>query len=711
MNKHTIKSPSQHIKSIPVLDPSQDKIKKLEWYVNHGWPLFPCGPDKKPLTKNGFKDASLDLEKISAWHKEYPGANWGMPTGPTTDGGAGLVVIDIDAPTHKSKADGFATWDILRDQHSDPIQTITVKTGGGGRQLYFNYPVGHLVKSGTNVLGAGIDVRGRGGYVIVPPSITDAPYTFELSPTETELSDLPMWILSRVNGTKEPTTNQAQQQPADQIAAVVGDEVDSKNYVIATSALNALKQDRAEDYQQWLHVGMSLFALGDMGLIAWDTWSKQSTKYVKGACAQKWKTFNNELTAANKITFASLIHWAEEDKAAPFIRQARKGASPEDYAKVMEAMGFNFTLNDMNDMVYFNGAPTNDISGAVIEYQLRNFNYKSEKDTKITIYKTAHDKKFHPIKDYLTGLVLEAKYNEANGTMEPVDHIGRLCSFFEDRDGTFKTIFTKWLIGAVGRVLDDKHPGQQHPMFVLDGPQGIGKSRFAWWLGSPLPAFYIQSSINTEDKDFLINLCSKFVWEVEELGATLRKSDIESLKAFLSKEIVNVRKPYGHDAITKPATASFIGTINNSGGFLADPTGSRRFRVCTLTAIDWDYEISIDVNQIWAQAVYLYERGERWTLGAEDEQKMREINSRYDVDDPMQFDLVDTFNINPLETTKTTATAQIIHKLRTDGKLIGGNDNQHAQRISNVLTKIGCERKTIRVNGQQIKGWVGVWPR
>ena len=254
-------------------------------------------------------------------------------------------------------------------------------------------------------------------------------------------------------------------------------------------------------------------------------------------------------------------------------------------------------------------------------------------------------------------------------------------------------------------------PGQQHPMMVLDGPQGIGKSRFVWWLGSPLPAFYIQSSINTEDKDFLINLCSKWVWEVEELGATLRKSDIESLKAFLSKEIVNVRKPYGHDAITKPATASFIGTINNSGGFLADPTGSRRFRVCTLTQVDWGYEGAVDINQVWAQARELYAAGERWTLGADDEQKMREINSRYDVEDPIQFDIIDTYNVNPLETTKTTATAQIIHKLRTDGKIVGGQDNAIAQKISNVLKRIGCEQVRTRVNGQQVRVWVGVWER
>ena len=671
---------------------AETKLKKLAWYVKKGWPIFPCGPDKKPLTIHGFKDASLDIEKIKAWNEQFPAANWGMPTGTKAEGGADIVVIDIDK--HEDKGvNGFPVWDQLREEHSEPIQTVTVQTGGGGSQLYFKYPAGHVVKSGANVLGHGIDVRAKGGYVIVPGvSKTDAPYVFEFSPADTEIQDLPAWILARVNGTMEAATEAAPEDPRNKknIAAVID----------ASKALNALKQERAEDYQSWLHVGMSLYELGDDGLIAWDTWSKQSGKYKTGECAQKWKTFNTELTGANKITLASLHYWAEQDGGKAYIKPARKGASPTEYAQAMDAMGFNFTLNDMNDLVYFNGQPTSDILNAVIEFQLRDKNYRSEKDTKITIYKTAHDKKFHPIKDYLNGLILDGS----------TDHIARLASFFEDRDGIFQSVITKWLVGAVGRIMGDR-PGQQHPMLVLDGPQGIGKSRFVSWLGSPLPAFYIQSSINTEDKDFLINLCSKWVWEVEELGATLRKSDIESLKAFLSKEIVNVRKPYGHDAITKPATASFIGTINNSGGFLADPTGSRRFRVVTLASVDWGYDAAIDVNQIWAQARELYAAGERWTLGAEDEQRMREINSRYDVDDPLQFDIVDTFNVNPLEVEQWTATAQIIHKLRTTGKIVGGNDGQLSQRISNVLTRAGCERKQRRINGQPVRGWVGVWER
>jgi predicted P-loop ATPase len=291
-----------------------------------------------------------------------------------------------------------------------------------------------------------------------------------------------------------------------------------------------------------------------------------------------------------------------------------------------------------------------------------------------------------------------------------IDHITRVAQFFEDKDNTFSILLKKWLLGAVGRILSD-HPGQQHPMLVLDGKQGMGKSRFVWWLGSPLPAFYLQNSINTQDKDFLINLISKWIWEVEELGATLRKQDIESLKAFITKEIVTVRKPYGHEDIVKPATASFIGTINNSGGFLADSTGNRRFRVCTLTKIDWDYEKQVNINDVWAQAVHLYKNGERWQLDADTNEKMNEINSRYEVDDPLGWDLYEVFNIDPDEKSEYTATAQIIKILRDSGRVTGGSDQQISNRIGNILSKAGCEKAQIRLNGQRARVWHGVWKR
>ena len=639
-------------------------------------------------------------------------------------GGCDLVVIDIDAKSekpediknNKHQKDGFATWDQLREEHSDPLETVGVRTGGGGLQMYFKYPHGHIIKSGTDVLGPGIDIRARGGYVIVPPSETEARYTWEFSPADVEIAELPEWILTRINGAKEPEVKT--EQPAEQPQR----KDERLDVDIAYSALNALKASRADDYQQWVEVGMSLFGLGQTGLIAWNTWSKQSAKYKPGECEKKWNTFSKELQQANKINFGSLIHWAEEDGIQPFLRTAPKDATPKDYTHAMEALKYKFHLNEMNDYIYFQGERVqqrqgkdendkgihlNDVSRAVIEYDLRNYKYTSQKNTEVAVIEMAYRNRFHPIREYLQGLILEGHYDGEK--MVPVDHIGKLCSFFTDKDNIFPLLLRKWLIGAVERIIGT--PGQQHDMLVLDGPQGMGKSRFVKWLGSPLPGFYLQSHINPDDKDFLIRSCSYFIWEVEELGATMRRADIEALKAFITKETVSVRAPYGHADMVKPPTASFIGTINNSGGFLADTTGSRRYQVCTLTGVDWAYAAAIDINQVWAQAVNLFQNGERHELSTEDATRVAAINERYDVEDPLKWHIFQLFNIKPDENDKHLSSAEMIRKLRADDKMGGMSDNLAAQKIAAILSKIGCEKDVIRVNGQQIRVWRGVWER
>ena len=62
-------------------------------YAGHGRPVFPVrSNDKRPLTNNGFKDATTDAETIHAWWGEHPNANVGVPTGAES----GFIVLDVD---------------------------------------------------------------------------------------------------------------------------------------------------------------------------------------------------------------------------------------------------------------------------------------------------------------------------------------------------------------------------------------------------------------------------------------------------------------------------------------------------------------------------------------------------------------------------------------------------------------------------------------
>jgi predicted P-loop ATPase len=247
-------------------------------------------------------------------------------------------------------------------------------------------------------------------------------------------------------------------------------------------------------------------------------------------------------------------------------------------------------------------------------------------------------------------------------------------------------------------------------MLVLDGPQGIGKSEFARWLASPMPDYFLEAPINTDDKDSEIRLMSYWIWEVSELGATTRKADYEALKAFLTTRKVTVRKPYGRHDIIKPALASFVGTINNSSGIFSDPTGSRRFILSKIEDISWDYSSELDPADVWAEAMAAYLAGETWKLTRDEFLKSQQINEEYDVADPIEDLVKKFFDLDVARDDWWIPTSDILAVLQdpTRGGL-KGSTRGNAMGLAAVMTKLGHEKKRRNNNiGQQVWGYTGI---
>ena len=156
-------------------------------YASHGWPVFALRPrDKTPLTTRGFKDSTTDAAIIRAWWAKTPQANIGLDCGK-----AGLVVVDLDK---RGDRDGFAEWEQLAAANHWPAKTYTSLTGGGGKHLLFQAPPGVEVKNSAGKLAPGVDVRGTGGYIVLPPSIhpSGKPYEWD---GETPIEPLPETLL------------------------------------------------------------------------------------------------------------------------------------------------------------------------------------------------------------------------------------------------------------------------------------------------------------------------------------------------------------------------------------------------------------------------------------------------------------------------------------------------------------------------------------
>ena len=125
-----------------------------------GWPVLPLWPrEKNPLTPHGYKDATRDEKQIQEWWQKWPNANIGVPTG------VEFWVLDVD-PRHG----GDVTLEGLILKHGPLPKTRHQRTGGGGSQFMFALPDQIEIACHTAIL-PGIDIKGRGGYVVVPPSI------------------------------------------------------------------------------------------------------------------------------------------------------------------------------------------------------------------------------------------------------------------------------------------------------------------------------------------------------------------------------------------------------------------------------------------------------------------------------------------------------------------------------------------------------------
>ncbi|EFI34083.1 Bifunctional DNA primase/polymerase [Desulfonatronospira thiodismutans ASO3-1] len=136
----------------------QDMMSAALVYAETGFPVFPCR-NKKPITDHGHKDATTDEAIIRKWWTRNPDAQIGTPTGPAS----GVWALDEDLP------DGPDTLEQLIDTYGPLPPTRTQQTGSGGKQFLFSWN-GCQVRNSTSKIGPDIDVRGDGGYIILPPS-------------------------------------------------------------------------------------------------------------------------------------------------------------------------------------------------------------------------------------------------------------------------------------------------------------------------------------------------------------------------------------------------------------------------------------------------------------------------------------------------------------------------------------------------------------
>lgn len=158
-------------------------------YLKRGWAVVPAGERaKRPIVPwQRFQHELPSEDQVRQWFERWPAANLAVVTGEIS----GIIVIDVDA-----RHGGEASLAEMLARHGALPDTMEAATGGGGRHLYFAHP-GREVRNRVG-LAPGIDLRGDGGCIIVPPSVHPSgnPYRWKpgRGPGEIEPAPLPVWL-------------------------------------------------------------------------------------------------------------------------------------------------------------------------------------------------------------------------------------------------------------------------------------------------------------------------------------------------------------------------------------------------------------------------------------------------------------------------------------------------------------------------------------
>jgi hypothetical protein len=204
---------SRRQETIPqaVIDPASQQLAEMGQaalaLANFGWNVFPISPRAKtPATIHGLNDATRDVIKITKFWLRYPEHNIGVRCGVES----GILVLDVD--DRHGGNESLAELELANEKL--PL-TLSVKTPGGGQHFYFAHPGGDI-RNTTGYPATGLDIRGDGGYVLAPPSVSEEGRRYEVD-ERVPIADLPRWLREKLVHYQTALKSMSTQQWVDEI--------------------------------------------------------------------------------------------------------------------------------------------------------------------------------------------------------------------------------------------------------------------------------------------------------------------------------------------------------------------------------------------------------------------------------------------------------------------------------------------------------------
>ena len=584
---------------MPKIVPStSSRNPAIQRYTDAGFPLFPLNGKVPP---KGVRWSATVYNPLTM-PEDFP-SNFGVKLGPDD------LIIDIDPRNWPKDCSPLPAFQAAIN-FSLKESTFTVRTGGGGLHLYFKKPADWPIRGALKIY-PGVEFKTSGQYVVGAGSIhpgSGKPYTIYY---DLPINNAPQGLLDIIKKNDK--------LPSPGISTFTDDEQTKDRFIQYLKTAPIAVEGDAGDKTTFTVAAVA----HDFGLhpdIALDL----MMAHYNPQCQPPWpeeelrrKVYNAYQYSSSPAGNASVI-----DKFDPASNALTVAALRVDqYGRIMKNV-FNtvtvfnidmpdtLSFNEWNeDIIFLKPAPwhkENERIYAWTEHDTARCKYwlgndrRYEPNTQMieeAIITVARQKAFHPIKTYLQELKWDGHGRLKNWL---VNYMG-----VEDNEYT-RSVGLKMLAAAIARIYQ---PGCKFDYIpVLEGMQGIGKSRALAILGGP---WYGDITIDVHAKDTVDVMRHLWIIEVSEMETQYR-TETQALRGFLSRSTDMCRLAYGRTSKAFPRQSIFIGTVNpefdDDAGYLKDTTGNRRYWPVRCTRIDIETLRKVR-DQLWAEAYQHYLKG------------------------------------------------------------------------------------------------------
>ena len=283
---------------------------------------------------------------------------------------------------------------------------------------------------------------------------------------------------------------------------------------------------------------------------------------------------------------------------------------------------------------------------------------------------------YNPVRDFIN-------QREWDGRSRFADLLATISTPDDYSRDLLAMLVRRWLLSAVAAAYLEAGFWSKG-VLVFQGEQSLGKTA---WFKALLPPdnrnlVKVGATIDPSNKDSVASAISHWLVELGELDATFRKADIAKLKAFISQDRDDLRRPYDRLESKYKRRTVFFASVNPKH-FLADDTGNVRWWTIPVTAVN--YEHGIDTQQLWAEVLSWFEAGERWWLDRDEEAMLEVVNEQHGQTDPIEEMILARFDWN------SDRLAAYIEMTATDVLLSIGQDRptkSQATQCGNILRKL-----------------------